>query len=414
MSLVFWLSVSVKESRSSIRGPDSAIRDNLSRKCAFLFSEFDRTHQLTRWSRSRKETSTKVKDKSFRLSESRFSKLFNHGIAARYMFLCLCLLLLLCFNLLSTVTWNLPTLLAIGGVERNPGPNGEELAFQIRSQNCRGLMNKSKLFKLLRGLYPLSRPGSMPSISCLQETHCLDGFILRHYFKGTAVVDNGERNQRGTCILIPDDFEVCSSHTSGIGRWAIAVIKSKDPTTRNKIVIVNIYGPNCHREAARFYHNLFESLDEVTQPMTQLNESFETVVVGDFNVVLDHHSGSSDRIGSRIERDLSKNIKAFLMDRDLFEPIPEVPNKSYTWRRGTCLSKLDYIFLSSALLARASPVTTSWHEFGANLDHATISVRIKSGRVTERGRSFPKLFKTDIWNQIIGMRIKTRLPKDDY
>ena len=396
LSLVLWLSASVNVSGSSIRGPDSVIFDILAEKCAFLFSEFIRTRQLTRWTGI--STKVEVKDKSSRTH----LKLYKDGIAAvsavfrSHLFLFLLLLLLLCSNLLSTLTWNLMSLLVIGGIEVNPGPIGEEMAFQIRSQNCRGLMNKNKLFKLLRSLYPLSRPSPMPSIACLQETHCLDDFILRHYFKGTAVVDNGERNQRGTCILIPEDFEVCSSHTSGIGRWAIAVIKPKDPPTRSKLVIVNIYGPNCHREASRFYHDLFQSLDEVTQPMTLLNESFETAVVGDFNVVLDHRSGSSDRIGSRNERDLSKAVKEYLLDRNLCETVPEIPSKSFTWRRGTCLSKLDYIFLSSALMARASSVKTSWHEFGANLDHATISVQLKSGRETERGRSFPKLFKTDI------------------
>ena len=300
-----------------------------------------------------------------------------------------------CSRLLLVVIWNINSLLIIGGIESNPGPE-EEAAFKIRSQNCRGLTDRNKLFKMLRKLYPNSQSNLVPSIACLQETHCLDQFVLDHYFKGTAIVDNGERNQRGVCILVPDSFEVCSSHTSGVGRWGIAVIRTKDPRSLKKLVIVNIYGPNCHREAVRFFQDLFQSLDEATQELVQLNENFDIVVAGDFNVVLDHRSGASDRIGSRSERDLAKMIKEFMVERNLFEAIPEFPNNSFTWRRGTCLSKLDYIFLSSALLARSSPVKTSWHEFGANLDHATISLQIKSGQNTERGRSFPKLFKTDI------------------
>ena len=289
----------------------------------------------------------------------------------------------------------------MGGVESNPGPNhATEEGFLIRSQNCRGLTNRNKLFKMLRKLFPNGRGQvSSRNIACLQETHCIDTFVIDHYFKGTAIIDNGERNQRGVCSLIPESFEVCSSHTSGLGRWAIAVIRSRNVPLARKYVLVNVYAPNCHREAATFYQDLFRSLDEITSSLTQLNENFDIAVVGDFNVVLDYNRGASDRTGSRAERDLARLVKESMIERDMFETVSAEAKNSFTWRRGSCLSKLDYIFLSSALFARSNPVKTQWHEFGANLDHAAISVQIRTSMNSVRGRSFPKLFKTDIHSE---------------
>ena len=392
----------MKESRSSIQGPDKAINEDLTRKCHFLFSELVRGRQLSRWVRS---MSTNTKAKSSNVLSFFCQRIYECTAALKVRYPCLLYSKLLIMMLLF-----------MGGIELNPGPNvGEEEDFRLRSQNCRGLTDRNKLFKLLRKLYPPSRTGSSltSSIACLQETHCLDNFILAHYFKGTAIVDNGERNQRGVCTLIPDNFEVCSSRTSGVGRWTMSVIKAKTSQSLTKYVIVNVYAPNCHREATTFYQDMFQVLDEETQTMTQLNENFEIAIVGDFNVVLNHHSGASNRIGSRIEKDLAKTIKELMVNRNLFEAIPIDPNNSFTWRRGICMSKLDYIFLSSALLSRSSPVQTQWHEFGSNLDHATISVQFKARLGTVRGRSFPKLFKTDIASEQDSQWLRDQIRQHD-
>ena len=60
------------------------------------------------------------------------------------------------------------------------------------------------------------------------------------------------------------------------------------------------------------------------------------------------------------------------------------------------MSKIDYIFMSRALHAQVSASAAKWYELGANLDHANLSVDIGPGTFTARGRSFPKLFSTDI------------------
>ena len=308
---------------SSIRTLDSALVCNLTKKCLFLAVEFRRSSQLSRW--SRKSKTNEIKDKF-----SRFLIRFN---SLKFYYSAFDILL----YGMSTCTMTalaivIKNLLVIGNIERNLGPADEE-CFRLCSQNCRGLTDRSKLSKLLRNMFPQNRSNlsNMPSITCLQETHRIDRFVLDHYFKGSAIVDDGERNQRGTCILIPDHYEVCSHTTSGVGRWGIAVVKEKDPRCQKKLVIVNVYGPNCHREAVRFYQDLFESLDEVTQGLVVRNECFETVITGDFNAVLDHLRGASDRIGSRSERDLARLIKEYMVDRNLFESIQEDTRSSFTW-----------------------------------------------------------------------------------
>ena len=221
LCLVFWFNGLLNVSSSSIRGPAGAIAASLSEKCGFLFSEFVRTQQLTRWTRRSRKKTTKAK-----FFQSSILSLYSHVSS-----LFTCLLCTVRLNVLICIYWCLKLLLLLllmGGVELNPGPvPEEEPGFALRSQNCRGLTDRNKLFKLLRQMYPPSKPSSLATISCLQETHCIDKFVLDHYFKGSSVIDNGERNQRGVCILVPDAFEICSSVISGAGRWGIAVIKAK-------------------------------------------------------------------------------------------------------------------------------------------------------------------------------------------
>ena len=267
------------------------------------------------------------------------------------------------------------------------------------SQNCRGLTDRKKLIGIMRKIYPNRQPpGGHSVISCFQESHCVDSFLVDNLFKGQAVVDNGERNQRGVCMLVPESFELISSRISGIGRWIIAVVIQKGDRSDRKYVIANLYAPNCHREAIEFYQEFLHSLDECTEELATLDESFETIITGDFNLVMDSANGSSNRAGSLAERELVALLKDAMSHRDLSEPERLTKAGSYTWRRGTCLSKLDYFFLSRALNHRVNSAVTTWHELGANLDHAAVSVSFNPEEPISRGRSFPKIFKSDVRN----------------
>ena len=285
-----------------------------------------------------------------------------------------------------------------GGVELNPGPR-DELTFEfgLVSQNCRGLTDQRKLANILRSLYAFKgRSENKVRIACLQETHQIDGFTANLWFIGKVLSDDGERNQRGVCILIPEGFELRQSKVSGMGRWAIAVVSPKGSGLSRSLVVVNVYAPNCHREAIGFFQELFVSLDEVTDELVAQNVAYDIACTGDFNAVLQFEQGASNRATSRTERDLALVVGEATEHRNLIEPGDLCKVNCHTWRRGTCLSKLDYVFLSRNLIANVKAANIRWHEHGSKLDHAAVSVQVAAAQATTRGRSFPKLFKSDI------------------
>ena len=85
-----------------------------------------------------------------------------------------------------------------------------------------------------------------------------------------------------------------------------------------------------------------------------------------------------------------------MADRSLFELKSTPGTAPFTWRRGNCFSRLDYVFVNSLLGAHVRSNRIAWYEFGSNFDHACVEATFVSGKSSTRGRSFPKLFKTDI------------------
>ena len=311
-----------------------------------------------------------------------------------------------CMTLTQYCRWLILILLLRGGIEPNPGP------IQIVSQNCRGLTDRNKLRKVIRSIYPANRTKANSSrLACLQETHFIDSFTAGVVFNGKVIVDNGERNQKGVCILVPESFEVCSQVVSGIGRWVIAVIQTReDPgSVPRKMVVASVYAPNCHRESLGFFQEFFHAFDDVCDGLNQLNEVFDSVIAGDFNLVLNFSTGAVNRATSRTECELAILVEDAMNARDLIESDGLCKVNCYTWRRGTCLSKLDYMFLSRNLCSNIRKSSIVWNEFGAGLDHAAISVEIEYSACTTRGRSFPKLFKTDICKEVDKEWLKAQL-----
>ena len=259
-------------------------------------------------------------------------------------------LILLTLKLSLLATLQLLLLLLIrAGIEPNLWPD-ESLSFQVLSQNCRGLTDRDKLIRLVRKIYPRKPSSHISTVSRLQETHLMDKFTLSNSFQGAFVIDDGERSQRGTCILVPASFEICGSSTNGIGSWIIAVVKSK--ASLQKFVITNIYAPNCHREASNFYQDFFGRLDEGTAELLRQGGSCNVDVTGDFNVVLDPILGATNRTSTRAEQDLATLITNAMSTRELLEALSLTQPNCFTWRRGICLSKLDYIFMSRTLASK--------------------------------------------------------------
>ena len=300
----------------------------------------------------------------------------------------------------------LKDLLVSQGIEPNPGPNSRALSSCNRnllliSQNCRGLIDPVKFISLLRKAY--DKPNS-PRILCLQETHQLNRFALDNHFHGSAVVDNGDRDSRGTAILVPAQFDICMSRVSGNGRWSLAAIKDRlsDPGDANPVtVIASIYAPNCHRASVPFFEQFFDSLDEFVDDVASQHNWPQIIIAGDFNFVLRPDSDSLNRQSTQAERTLAALVEGHLDDRQLVDSTSQNQQSQqrhelFTWRRGNCCSRLDYVFVSTGLSSRITHVKTEWYSFGSNYDHASVSVEFQNKVGIPRGRSFPKLFKSDI------------------
>ena len=399
--LFYGSSASINVLSSSIQGPDPVVVDNGAKIGLFFAWELKSFKRLlssarSGWRNDNKKAKSNSKLKLKFILQVFYRFFITYGstrVCIEYFFQ-------------SMARWLILILLLRGGIEPNPGP------IQIVSQNCRGLTDKKKLRKVFRSLYPVSRSkANLSRVACLQETHHIDSFIASVMFNGKIILDNGERNQRGVCLLVPDGFEVCSQEVSGVGRWVIAVIQTKvDPgSVSRRLVVASVYAPNCHRESLGFFQEFFQSFDDVCDGLHQQNEAFDMVIAGDYNLVLNFETGAVNRTTTRAERELATLVGDAMATRDLVESEGLCKEACYTWRRGTCLSKLDYIFLSRNLSSLVNKSTIIWNEYGASLDHAAVSVDFEISDRTSRGRSFPKLFKSDICKEEDRVWLKSQL-----
>ena len=238
---------------------------------------------------------------------------------------------------------------------------------------------------------------NLSKILCLQETHQINRFALDNHFQGKFVIDDGERDQRGTAILVSEQFEVMMSRTSGIGRWSLAVIREAGDVEQ-LVVVASVYAPNCHREASTFFEGFFEALDEFCTEVADSYNWPHIIIAGDFNFVFNPNVDALNRQSSQSELALATLVSRLLDEKDLTDSIifREQAASRFTWRRGICCSRLDYIFVSTGLRSQIDSQIISWHEFGSRYDHAAVSIDIKEKSVIPRGRGYPKLFNSDI------------------
>ena len=158
----------------------------------FLFVEFERQKALGRqppWNVN-KDKSIIFKARFF-LNKLRRSQVLTYHVTSLYD---LVKVLIKKSKSQAARIWNS---LIRQGIEPNPGPG-----LTVTSQNCRGLSDPKKLLRILN-LLDKSTKIDGKNIVCLQETHVLDSFTLDNHYAGSAVIDNGERNQKGTAILVP-------------------------------------------------------------------------------------------------------------------------------------------------------------------------------------------------------------------
>lgn len=281
------------------------------------------------------------------------------------------------------------TLLAIGNIEKNPGPCD---MLKLVSVNCRGLSDNGKLLRTISKIKKCLQSNPGPGIAFLQETHSVNEYLLAGVWTGDYVIGNGTRSQRGVLTLVTGGLTLTQSITDPEGRFCISVFKFADPSSRS-ICTINVYAPNDHSLSLAFFHDLFS---RIASSIENLDLAVcDIIVAGDFNFVFDSSTDSVNRSSTRMEKALSNYVTGALADLELFDLVQSSSQlNNFTWRRQDCRSRIDYVFVSARLASMVNTYSTEWNLIPT--DHAAIVIDFKKMPNQKRGYSYPKLTEADI------------------
>jgi exonuclease III len=259
-------------------------------------------------------------------------------------------------------------------LEANPGPG--KLA--VVTYNCNGLGNRSKLKRLLVKLIPMVNNGT---IVFLQETHVINTEYLEVIWKNKYLSNCVSTKSAGVMILFGDKYKLEGSYQDNEGRHLMAAISDDE----SKYIISNSYLPNDHKESLVFVEKMYTKILE-----WQANNSEHlTICAGDWNCCLtkkdylNRRSTQSEVLLA--EAIVGNNRVAELSDAFRFVQ----PESGFTWKRGECYSRLDYVFVSNALTRKIKNVQTDW-AFESS-DHAAVKINFHFDNEPTKGPGSVKL-----------------------
>ena len=281
------------------------------------------------------------------------------------------------------VGWNATTKMLINltisikllreNIESNPGPQLDVLTF-----NCNNLGDQLKLKRLIQKIQPMVEKGA---IVFLQETHIVNTEYLSLIYRHKFVSNCKKTNSAGVITLFNKDYEIQHKNEECEGRNAIVVIRNDT----SKLILMNSYFPNDHKEAQQLAEGVYSKLLE-----TQSNHpDHQTIWAGDFNVCLtpidclNRQRATSER---RLAETLIENNKILRIE-DSYRKVNS--KEGYTWKRGECYSRLDYIFVSKDLSSRIKKAKTEW-AFEKS-DHAAVKITLVQESEPRRGPGITKV-----------------------
>ena len=272
-------------------------------------------------------------------------------------------------------------LLLCQSVERNPGPKTGAPSMSILTFNTNGLRDKLKLKRLLMKINPIIDKGG---IALLQETHIVDTGYLKSIWKNKFSSNGVSTNSAGVITLFNNDFEILEEFSDHEGRQLIIAIKKEDC----KYIVVNTYYPNDHRTSLKFANDLYEQILRIQQNYPE----FEVIYTGDLNTCLSNED-CMNRNRSKTEELLSTLISENNRVIEVVDAYRCIrPNDGYTWKRGDCYSRLDYVFLSKSLTSKITKVKIDW-AFDTS-DHAALEVELKVDVTPKKGPGLIKINTT--------------------
>ena len=192
-------------------------------------------------------------------------------------------------------------LLLMHGIEPNPGPEGDKSNkpnFTVRTYNCNGLGN---IDKFRRVLIKAGKEVQKGGIILLQETHIVDEDLIKLYWKMKYASSCVSTNSGGVMILYDNSWELLEYEVDDEGRFCAVVIENE----KMKLLVVNLYCPNNHRDSFEFMENVYDKIYEL---LDKHPDSF-VVLGGDFNACMSEED-YLNRNKTRCETKLTDYIKA--------------------------------------------------------------------------------------------------------
>jgi len=269
-------------------------------------------------------------------------------------------------------------LLVRQNVERNPGERNN-INFTIVTYNCNGLQNKVKLRRVLDKAEGIVRRNG---IVMLQETHLNKKDLISKQWKENFVNNGYTTNSAGVLTLFPKDYKVICTYKGNNGRYLITLIQNDI----NKILVANSYFPNEHKVAEKV---VIEMYDKILNIIEDHPDSY-IIIGGDMNNCMKNDEDSLNRAENKFEIKVSETIANYNEVCNVTDGY-RLKHKigGYTWNRGECYSRLDYIFISEVLASNLTLASTDW-AFEQS-DHAAVKMEFTLENKVEKGPGIKRL-----------------------
>jgi exonuclease III len=285
------------------------------------------------------------------------------------------------------------------GVHPNPGPTGNTVECQplkIITYNCRGLRNINKLKRLLLKLDKLITKGA---VVALQETHLIDEKILNTLWRHKYILNCKSTDQKGVALLFSEKYEISKQYIDEEERLIVVNLKND----LFQMIVANVYCPNDTRENITFLENLFSKLLEFK---FEYPDSY-IITMGDMNICVGEED-ALNRKQSQNEKILVKNLvenNKMLKLKDCYRHLQK--KDGYTWNRGSCFSRLDYVFVSEGILRFVRKCEVNW-AFERS-DHAAVVVDFKMPGECKMGPGISRTNNTILENPLLVKQLRENL-----
>jgi exonuclease III len=264
-------------------------------------------------------------------------------------------------------------------VHPNPGPPqtvSHDLAFM--TYNCRGLADNRKVRRLFAKLNILVNNNY---VIALQETHLIDDKTFEMYWHNGFIKNCSATNKCGVAILFSSEYKVNQVFKDDKDRIIIAELEND----KRKLIVGDVYYPNDHKEAISFNEMVYNKMLEFQYRSSDAS----SCLMGDMNQCLSNED-SVNRNKTKTETELTNLTVLNNESSCLIDSYRTLERQGgYTWRRGDCLSRLDYIFVSDDLKHKIINVQVDWCVDKS--DHAAVICKLKTEVDIIKGKGITKL-----------------------